>query len=227
MATMSTVDMMSSSAIATISQKTSLSESKVQEVVSQIVSSTASATATATSTEVPGLPPTVSIDDYEEVKSMWLKHYRFAPVPISDKIKSRQEWISEETTKLTNIYNLLSSSNSKLKRKGLEEVAEILPFMLLGGFSDLETLIYIKAKLEAAKQIQEEEKIGEKAKNEAKKELEEEDSSLIEIKDKKQDEQEEKVLSAEKELEIPEKEQEEKNKDKENKAVYPKSKTSA
>jgi len=227
MATMSAVDLTSSSAIATISQKTSLSESKVQEVVSQIVSSTASATATATSTEVPGLPPTVSIDDYEEVKSMWLKHYRFAPVPISDKIKSRQEWISEETTKLTNIYNLLSSSNSKLKRKGLEEVAEILPFMLLGGFSDLETLIYIKAKLEAAKQIQEEEKIGEKAKNEAKKELEEEDSSLIEIKDKKQDEQEEKVLSAEKELEIPEKEQEEKNKDKENKAVYPKSKTSA
>ncbi len=30
-------------------------------------------------------------------------------------------------------------------------MANILPFLLLGGFSDLETVTYLKAKLEAAK----------------------------------------------------------------------------
>lgn len=123
----------------------------------------------------------VSIEDYEEVKKMWIKHYREAPVPSSETITTRESWLSADIKKLTNMSDLLASSDPKLKQKGLEEVAELLPFLLLGGFSDVETLTYIKAKLEAAKQIQTELEMKEKVKEDVAKQQEEE-GELVDIK---------------------------------------------
>jgi len=145
----------------------------------------------------------VSVEDYEEVKRMWLKHYREAPVPTSDIIKTREEWLEADSKKLTNVSNMLASSDPKVKQKGLAEVAELLPFLMLGGFSDLETLTYLKAKLEAAKQVQSELEIAERAKEKAKAEVKEEEETLLEVEGKKKEEKKEAKLTEEKVMNIP------------------------
>lgn len=129
--------------------------------------------------------PAVSVEEYEEVKKMWLNHYREAPVPVTDKIKDRTKWLTEDIKSLTNTVNLLSSANPAQKQKGLEEVAAILPFLLLGGFSEVETVMYLRAKLEAAKQAQSELEVAEKAKEEIKKTENEETETLVSVEEKK------------------------------------------
>jgi len=155
----------------------------------------------------------VSVEDYEEVKKMWLKHYREAPVATSETVKTREEWVAQDAKKLTNISNMLASSDPILKQKGLAEVAEILPFLMLGGFSDIETLTYLKAKLEAAKQIQTELEIKEKAKLEAVKEVKEEkeeEETTVEVTGKKEEEKKQAELSETQEMEVPKKEESDK-----------------
>lgn len=147
----------------------------------------------------------VSVEDYEEVKKMWLKHYREAPVAVSDTVKTREEWVAQDAKKLTNISNMLASSDPVLKQKGLAEVAEILPFLMLGGFSDIETLTYLKAKLEASKQIQTELEIKEKARQEAVKEVKEEkeeEETVIEVTGKKEEEKKQAEVTKAKEQKI-------------------------
>lgn len=132
--------------------------------------------------------PSVSLEDYEEVKKMWINHYRSTPVPVSDKIKDRPNWVAEDVKHLTNTINMLSSANSEQRKKGLEAVATILPFLLLGGFSDVETITYLRAKLEAAKQIQSELEATQKAKDEIKEKQKAEEETLVEVGDKKSEE---------------------------------------
>ena len=131
--------------------------------------------------------PSVSLEEYEEVKKMWLNHYREAPVPVSEKIKDRTRWTEEDIKTLTNTINLLASANPEQKQKGLENVAAILPFLLLGGFSEVETMMYLRAKLEAAKQAQAELEAAFKAKEAGKKEASE-DENLVEVGEKKEEE---------------------------------------
>src|SRR5581483_7749680 len=95
----------------------------------------------------------VAIDDYEDVKKMWEENYRSGDIPISEKIKSRSEWVKQDIVKMESVIELVSSIDQEKKKQGLEELAVILPFILLGGFSDQETVIYLKAKLEAAKKV--------------------------------------------------------------------------
>lgn len=145
----------------------------------------------------------VSVEDYEEVKKMWLKHYREAPVPETETIKTRNQWLKQEEVRLTNITNLLASSDPKLKQQGLEEVAEILPFMLLGGFTDAEILTYVKAKLEATKQIQTELDVAEKVKKETEKQVkQEEEETLLTPETKKRVEEKTKTMESS-ELKMP------------------------
>ncbi|MBI4129755.1 hypothetical protein HY468_00395, partial [Candidatus Roizmanbacteria bacterium] len=117
--------------------------------------------------------PTVSIDEYEEVKDMWTRHYREAEVPISSSIGSREEWVAEEIQKLTNLLNLLISPSGENRETGLKQVMELLPFLLLGEFTDAEIVMYVKAKLEAAKHMQCELTEREKTTEQIKKEQEE------------------------------------------------------
>jgi len=142
----------------------------------------------------------VSIEDYEDVKKMWLNHYREAPVPVSDKIKKREDWLSEDVKKLTNTINLLASSDPKLKQKGMDDVAEILPFLLLGGFSETETITYLKAKLEAAKQISKELEVKEELKEEVAEEMKKEEEEVVEVTPKKKEEAKAETLTEKKEL---------------------------
>lgn len=147
------------------------------------------------------LPSTVSLEDYEDVKKMWLNHYRSAPVPVSDKIKDRDQWMNEDVTELTNAIHLLSSSNPQLRQKGLEQVSELLPFLLLGGYNEVETITYLRAKLEAAKQAMAEMNASEKAKQDALSEKAEDEENMVEVKDKKKEEAKAEHLEASMEME--------------------------
>jgi hypothetical protein len=129
----------------------------------------------------------VSVEDYEEVKKMWANNYRLAEVPISDKIKTREGWLKYDITKITNTIDLLASALPEMKKKGLINVEEILPFLLLGGFTEEETITYLKAKLAAAKLVLEElERIAR-----AKEEVKEEKEELVEVPIEKKKEEEE------------------------------------
>lgn len=143
----------------------------------------------------------VTVEDYEEVKSMWVKHYRSAAVPKSEKIKTRKDWLETDLLKITNAVNLLESKKIETKEEGLAEVEKLLPFLLLGGFNDEETVVYLKAKLEAAKQVADEVEEVEKAKQETK-----EEEELVEVESEKKEE-EEKTMAAEKakEMDLPDK----------------------
>lgn len=155
----------------------------------------------------PAKHPTVSVEDYEEVKNMWGNHYRLSEVPISDSIQNREGWLKEDVQRLTNTLNLLTSLNPKDRERGMKEIATILPFLLLGGFSETETVIYLKAKLQAAKevltQLEEKEKIKEEV-------LKEEEETLVEA-PREEKKEEEKTFEAEekKEQQLPDEQKEE------------------
>ncbi len=162
--------------VAFIAEKTQLSPEKIKDVLSTL--SAVHLEPPATSKPKIVRHPAVSIEDYEEVKNMWLNHYKLSEVPTSESIKNREDWLREDIRILTNTLDLLTSLNPKDKEKGMKQVAAILPFLLLGGFSEVETVIYLKAKLQAAKLALEQLEEKEKLKEELKKEEEE---TLVEI----------------------------------------------
>lgn len=146
-------------------QKEGTKEERIEQIAQQLsvpaqtVEKVIGATPMTTPTQMAGGPPPdspVSIEEYEEIRKMWTNHYRTTEVPVSQVVKDRVSWIDEDIRVLTNTLDLLTSPSPKDKQKGIEEVSTILPFLLLGGFSDVETMIYIKAKLEAAKLVKDE-----------------------------------------------------------------------
>ncbi|HZJ18462.1 MAG TPA: hypothetical protein VFD45_02485 [Patescibacteria group bacterium] len=90
----------------------------------------------------------VSLDDYEAVKKMWEENYESLEPP---KQQQRSEWANTDIEKISETINLLSSEDPQNVNKGMESVGNILPFLLIGGFSQTEVVAYLKAKLEAAK----------------------------------------------------------------------------
>ena len=191
-----------------IARQTGVSEDKVSQVLKTIPTITKPAVIAP-----PAKPPMVTVEDYEEVKKMWTNHYQEGEVPVSENVKNRVDWLTKDIKKLTNALNLLTSTTEENKQKGIEEVANILPFLLLGGFSDLETVTYLKAKLEAAKHtleiIQKEEEIKAKAK--------EEDEDLVTVPAAEKEEKlKEMKLKAERKRKMP---REEKKEVKEEKSV--------
>jgi hypothetical protein len=97
----------------------------------------------------------VSIDDYESVKKIWTENYHNLEVPkaLEGKSRSRQEWVKEDLKRIDETISLLASGDKNSVNKGMEEVGVILPFLLIGGFSQTEVIAYLKAKLEAAKTV--------------------------------------------------------------------------
>jgi len=99
------------------------------------------------------IPQSVSFEDYEEVKTMWMNHYEEGDVPVSQTITGREEWVSQEIVFITNTLNKLLSDDEKLRQEGLEELGYLLPIFLINNLKGEELLVYLKAKLEAAKSI--------------------------------------------------------------------------
>jgi|GEM_PF-776382 len=114
-------------------------------------------------TQAPGLPAQnriqqVSLEDYEAVKSMWKENYQLMDVPLSHEgtQRNRKEWVAGDINKISDTISLLTSTDQQKVQEGMKNVSDILPFLLIGGFSQQEIVTYLKAKLEAAKTVQEE-----------------------------------------------------------------------
>jgi hypothetical protein len=92
---------------------------------------------------------TVSFDDYEAVKALWLENYQHIDVPA--KYSNRRSWIEDDGEAVSQVMTLLSSPDPMKVREGLASVSNILPFLLIGGFSQTEVIAYLKAKGAAGK----------------------------------------------------------------------------
>lgn len=97
----------------------------------------------------------VSLDEYEEVKNIWKENYTTMepPAPLDGKTLTKEEWIKNDIQKIDETINLLSSVDQTQVQKGMEMVSDILPFLLIGGFSKAEVIAYLKAKQAAGKEV--------------------------------------------------------------------------
>lgn len=150
------------------------------------------------------LPPSVSLDEYEQVKKMWKNQYERGEVPVSDVIKSRDQWVGQDVIFITNVLNKLVSESPEIKQQGLDEIGYILPIFLINNLKGDQLMVYLKAKLEAAKEVEDlqakEQEVTEKIE-------EGREEELVEV-EKPKAEEKEKTMELGQELE--EKESEEK-----------------
>lgn len=95
----------------------------------------------------------VNLDDYEAVKKLWQENYQKLEPPknMEGIQKDRKQWVQEDMQSITDTINLLLSQDPKKVKEGMSMVGKILPFLLIGGFSQTEVIAYLKAKLEAAR----------------------------------------------------------------------------
>jgi len=96
----------------------------------------------------------VSLDDYEAVKKMWKENYQSLEVPQSlSGQQTRKDWITQDISSIEETISLLTSASAEDIQKGMQNVSDILPFLLIGGFSQSEIIAYLKAKAEAGKTV--------------------------------------------------------------------------
>lgn len=143
------------------------------------------------------IPPSVSIEDYEEVKKMWTQQYEKGEVPSSENITSREQWVDQDIVFITNTLNKLLSSDDKLRQEGVDDLAYILPIFLINSLKGEELVVYLKAKIEAAKAVKhdmdKEKEITEKLKKKS-----EETEEFVDV--KKKEEENTKTLEMSQEL---------------------------
>ncbi|MDO8498119.1 MAG: hypothetical protein Q7S61_06280 [bacterium] len=101
------------------------------------------------------IPSTVSIEDYEEVKKMWTQQYEKGEVPVNENITTREQWVDQDTVFITNTLNKLLSPDDKIRNNGLDDLGYILPIFMINNLKGEELMVYLKAKLEAAKAVTE------------------------------------------------------------------------
>ena len=85
---------------------------------------------------------------------MWKDQYDRGEVPISDKIKSRSDWVEQDVVFITNTLNKLLSESPEVRQEGLDDLGYILPIFLINNLKGDQLMVYLKAKLEAAKEVQ-------------------------------------------------------------------------
>ncbi len=132
------------------------------------------------------IPPNVSIEDYEEVKKMWTQQYEKGEVPTSENITSRDQWVEQDIVFITNTLNKLLSADDKLRQEGVDDLAYILPIFLINSLKGEELVVYLKAKIEAAKTVKhdmdKEKEITEKLKRKS-----EETEEFVDVKKKEEE----------------------------------------
>ncbi len=125
-------------------------KAKGEPIAAQIAGITKSETVT--KLPVVNRVQTVSKEDYQAVKDMWKENYKNLEVP-EGMSGTRVDWVKEDMSKIESIIALLNSKDAEQVNKGMDQVASILPFLLVGGFSQAEITAYLSAKLEAARDI--------------------------------------------------------------------------
>ncbi len=149
---------------------------KEEDVENVLIAQAAHATAPEKSIEQSvTIPPSVSIEDYEEVKKMWVSQYEKGEVPVSENITSRAQWVEQDIVFITNTLNKLLSADEKLRQEGIDDLGYILPIFLINSLKGEELVVYLKAKVEAAKLVKQngekEREITEKLKLKSEEEL--------------------------------------------------------
>lgn len=187
-----------------VAQQVAQAQQVKQEVVQQLVQESLPAVSSPeqhVEQTIPSSSPKVSIEEYEQVKQMWLNQYEKGEVPVTENIKDRTEWVSGDVVRITNILNKVTSQDKKMQEQGLDEVGFILPIFMVNNLSGEELLVYLKAKLEAAKQVG---KDIEKEKSIRAEVTAKEQEELVEIDlPKKQEAAKEQMLQAELKLDVP------------------------
>ena len=103
--------------------------------------------------DVAPVSPQVTIDEYEQVKKMWIEHYEKGEIPPAENIKTRMAWVDQDIVLITNTLNKLLSDDKTLQEQALDEVGFILPIFLVNNLSGEQLVTYLKAKIEAAKEV--------------------------------------------------------------------------
>lgn len=163
------------SSILSVNEKTSLSDiealqQRIQDAKDKGEPVAAEVAALANVTGATTLPmvnrvQTVKQEDYQAVKDMWKQNYQNLEVP-QGMAGSRADWIKDDIAGIDETIGLLSSSEQDKVQQGMDQVSNLLPFLLVGGFSQTEIVSYLKAKQDAAKEvskaltIEEEEKVS-------------------------------------------------------------------
>lgn len=191
-----------------VAQKQEVSEQTVQTIIQEQMPVVAEPQSHIEKTIA--IPPTVSIEDYEEVKKMWVQQYEKGEVPVTENMTSRADWIDQDIVFITNTLNKILSADQKMKQQGFDDVGFILPIFMINNLKGEELLVYLKAKLEAAKQVQDqmdkEKEITEKLKAKT-------EEVLVDVNQKKSEENEKTMTMAE---ELPIDENKEEKKEEEN-----------
>jgi hypothetical protein len=97
----------------------------------------------------------VSDADYDEVKKLWEENYRSLPVPAAygTEATGRIDWIKADIKTIEETIALLTTNDTEKEQQGMQRVSEILPMLMLGGFSQNEIIGYLKAKVEAGNTV--------------------------------------------------------------------------
>jgi len=143
--------MMDSNIFKAISEEQQLKEEdvkKVLEVQNKLISN-----AEENIEETITVSPAVTLDEYEQVKKMWIDAYEKGEIPKTENIRTRGEWVEYDIVLITNTLNKLLSEDKTLKAEALDEIGFILPIFLINNLSGDQLVTYLKAKIEAAKQV--------------------------------------------------------------------------
>ena len=132
---------------------------------------------------------------------MWQEQYEKGEVPVTEDIQSRSEWVEKDIVLITNTLNKLMSVDEKVRQEGLDDVSYLLPIFMINNLSGEELMVYLKAKLEAAKAVLHKSKEKEEEKVQP-----EEEEVFVEASKKKE---EAKTMTLEDAQEIPEEEKKE------------------
>lgn len=89
-------------------------------------------------------------DDFNKTKKQWEDYYKNTPVPVSDNIKNRTDWIKQQVSGQEEILQQITTGDFDARKKALNRLEKIMPFLLMGNYSLLEISLYLKAKIAGA-----------------------------------------------------------------------------
>lgn len=103
--------------------------------------------------KIVAVPPSVTIEEYQELKDMWEHQYEEGEIPVQENITSREEWVEQDIVTITNVMNKILSPNVEIQQQGLDELGFIIPIFMINNLKGDQLVTYLKAKLEAAKMV--------------------------------------------------------------------------
>ena len=90
----------------------------------------------------------VTETEFEEAQRIWQENYQQLVTPPVD--ATQVEWIINDLHMTERLMQQLMGNNASEEQQALKELPNILPFILLGGFTKEEILRYLSIKIEAA-----------------------------------------------------------------------------